>query len=107
MTSNGVPKKSNARISSWFDGVNYTVIATGAPGTTEAGDTIHTVDFGGSDIIQITSPTTIFAGISNINLNRTYAFSIGVSVAPVPEPASAMLGLIGMGVLAMRRKRGA
>lgn len=127
-----------------FDGVNYKVIATGATVTTETGDTIHTVDFGGSDIIQLTAPTTIFAGITNPNgsnpiylddgvgltahdgspsplpgtgglipvagishpsLTRTYAFSIGLAVVPVPEPASAVLGLMGLGVLAMRRKR--
>lgn len=45
------------------------------------------------------------SGISNNNLNRTYAFSIGITAAPVPEPATAALALMGLGGLMMRRRR--
>jgi hypothetical protein len=42
---------------------------------------------------------------SNQNLGRTYAFSIGIESIPIPEPGAAVLVLMGLGGLALRRRR--
>ena len=46
-------------------------------------------------------------GFTNNNLSRNYAFAINLTAVQVPEPATALLGLAGMTVLGLRRRRAA
>lgn len=75
---------------------NPVFLDNGTPGLTD-----HVV---AGSVVNLTGPGQII-GITNPNLGRSYAFAIAIESAIVPEPTTGLLALLGMGGLAIRRRR--